>query len=211
MRTSSSWALALPLLLAITPGCGAGEDPGEIDTSTPTTAETPTGEASAGLSIGGSPWALPYRGGGGGIPFTLGCAWSELAVGVYGRSGAYVDQVGLICARLYGDGNLGVAVTRGRAGGNGGSPFYAMCPSGQALVGFEGRSGAYIDRMGIQCAPVASWSSCAAVPYTQYAGGGLGGSPFQDRCPQGAVITRIEGRSGAYVDAMQPTCAYLQP
>lgn len=45
----------------------------------------------------------------------------------------------------------------------------------------------------------------------RYAGGGGGGSPFQDTCPAGYVITSITGRSGAYAGAAQGTCTYLNP
>jgi hypothetical protein len=98
----------------------------------------------------------------------------------------------------------------GNVGGGGGSPYSTACPSGQVLVGFTGRSGAYVDQIGIQCAPPSSWVSSSSVWYGTYAGGGNGGGPYADTCPAGYAITSITGRSGAYVDAIQAACSYVQ-
>jgi hypothetical protein len=79
-------------------------------------------------------------GGNGGAPFRLDCGTSALLVGIAGRSGAFVDQLAGLCAKIdpvSGTWVGGVYETQ-RVGGNGGGPFSKVCPAGQALIGIEG-------------------------------------------------------------------------
>ncbi len=192
----------LVFLAMLAPACAAPEAQ-----ETGTLGEQ-SGEAVSAYTVSGYTWQLPYRGGEGGGPYNISCG-NAVAAGVFGRSGAYVDQLGLICAELRQDGSLGPAWTTNTAGGNGGGSFYAVCPDGQALVGLTGRSGRYVDQIGIQCAPVSAWLSSGSPWYSNYAGGGSGGNPYGDTCRKGYMITSINGRSGSYVDAQQPVCTYV--
>ncbi|MBU6481731.1 MAG: hypothetical protein KGS09_14430 [Nitrospirae bacterium] len=89
-------------------------------------------------------WAklAPYDGigGPGGAPFRLDCGESGLLVGVTGRSGIVIDQIGGLCVKV--DPISGVwvggAYETAHYGGTGGQPFNRRCPVGQALWGLEG-------------------------------------------------------------------------
>ena len=91
---------------------------------------------------------------------TTGCRDGDLPVGLYGRAGALVDAVGLICARQ--------AVQQGEEGGGwnvvlsdlyktasiggaGGAPFEFRCLPGRVLFGLTGRASALVDALGIVC------------------------------------------------------------
>jgi hypothetical protein len=88
------------------------------------------------------------------------------------------------------------------------------CPDGQAVVGFEGRSGDWIDQLTFYCAPLTI--SGAAGSYTLAVGssapataiGPETGSPFSTiMCPDGKIAVGIFGRSGAAIDAIGLQCA----
>ena len=59
---------------------------------------------------------MPYRGGNGGNHYAVSCPQGSVAVGAYGRSGAYVDRLGLICRRVMPNGNLGATLRTAAAG-----------------------------------------------------------------------------------------------
>jgi hypothetical protein len=152
---------------------------------------------------------LPQRGGGGGGSHLLACDTGDVVVGIYGRAGLHVDQIGLTCADRYSDGSLGSTYSRGPYGGTGGSSFSRTCPSDAVAVGLHGRSGQYLDQVGLQCASVSSWPRYGTVTTTTTAAGGSGGSAFDDRCVRGYALTQIDVRSGDYVDAVQGMCRIL--
>ncbi len=161
-------------------------------------------------AAGASYHELPARGGTGGAPFTLSCNEGSVATGIYGYSGDYIDRLGLMCEPLFA---FGTNSTPGAAdfipvtGGPGGSYFVKECPLGQSLVGLAGASGTYVDQLSVQCAALPSWRA-GGVATTAYAGGGTGGSPWSDACPQGYVVNGIFGLSGDYVDRVQATCIH---
>jgi hypothetical protein len=154
--------------------------------------------------------ALPAHGGGGGGPFRMDCGRGVL-IGVEGGAGAYVDAVRPVCARVQTTGGLGAAAPwAGKAGGNGGHAMSLRCPPGWGVVGVFGRSGSYVDQLGLHCAPLEVSAQGVAVR----AGntrlgpeGGNGGDPFDDRCPAGQVATGLSGRSGTFVDQLSLLCA----
>lgn len=79
------------------------------------------------------------HGGGGGQPVTpLRLQPGEFITVVKGRAGKYVDNLSLSTSE-------GQTVTCGRDGGD---PFEWTVPAESVVVGFAGRSGAYIDRIG---------------------------------------------------------------
>ena len=90
----------------------------------------------------------PAVGDGSGTPYTLDCGSGGVAIGFYGRAGALVDAVGLICGRLgleeidpqqYRATVLQEANTP-LAGGTGGDPYEVRCPIGAVMVGMSGRA-----------------------------------------------------------------------
>jgi len=79
------------------------------------------------------------------------------------------------------------------------------------MIGIEGRSGSKVDKLGIKCSTLSNWNASGTVQYTATAGGGSGGSAFDENCTQGYVLNRITGRSGSLVDQAQGACAYVWP
>ena len=67
----------------------------------------------------------------------LTCPGGYAATGIYGRSGAHVDMLGLICAESGSEGRPIKSTERaiGGYGGQGGTFFYDVCPQGQWLGG----------------------------------------------------------------------------
>ncbi|MET0591392.1 MAG: hypothetical protein ABW133_01750 [Polyangiaceae bacterium] len=67
----------------------------------------------------------------------LECPGGFAAVGMYGRSGNRLDQVGLICAQIGGDGRPVESTVRamGAYGGTGGTFFFDTCGAGKWLSG----------------------------------------------------------------------------
>ncbi len=91
----------------------------------------------------GSTYSAPQHGGNGGSEVTITLGRDEQVYQVTGRSGSYVDQ--LTFHTRMPDGST---KEYGPYGGNGGSPF--SIPG--VDVGFFGRSGAYLDQVGIYIA-----------------------------------------------------------
>jgi hypothetical protein len=87
------------------------------------------------------------RGGEGGSGFTMACSTNQFLVGIRGRSGDAVDQLGGYCQNAENTQSSDTAVT----GGSGGNPFDARCPAGYAITGINGRSGVWVDQVNIIC------------------------------------------------------------
>ncbi len=71
----------------------------------------------------------------------LGCQANEVLVGIKGRVGWAIDQMGITCARTDDSGNW-IGAAEGPSsdeiyGGNGGSEFNLTCPSGQAVASLD--------------------------------------------------------------------------
>ena len=90
------------------------------------------------------PWVatLSGIGGTGGAPFRVDCGESGILVGVVGRSGAFIDQIGGLCVKIdpYSGTWVGGVYETPHYGGNGGAPFRQVCPVGQAVIGIEGNT-----------------------------------------------------------------------
>ena len=99
----------------------------------------PHADAFGGLDAVGQavPGGGGVRPGGGGIP--LDCPAGQFVVGFTGRSGAWIDALGVMCAPLNGTGFGGFAVAKelpmqGKLDGGAGFPGLAiMCPVGRAV------------------------------------------------------------------------------
>ena len=72
------------------------------------------------------------------------------------------------------------------------------CAAGQALVGFNGASGAIIDRIAVRCADIVGGVVDTANASEGAFVGGPGGSPFSSpfTCPAGEWVTDISGNNG---------------
>ena len=82
----------------------------------------------------------------------LKCPGDEVVKGVDGRSGLFVDALGLHCGSLR---HLNATESVAPVGGDGGDPFEFRCPDGTVGTGFAGRVGLKIDAAGIRCSDVA--------------------------------------------------------
>lgn len=153
-----------------------------------------------------STYNLAGHGGSGGTAGTVSCGAGYVAVGLVGRSGPYVDRLGLACAWLNTDGSLGTAYDFGTLGGTGGTYFADLCPSGQVLVGIKGRSYSWHDQISGECANVKTWATTGTVNSTLPARGGTGGIAYTERCPAGYTVGLFNMRAGTYVDYLQARC-----
>jgi hypothetical protein len=164
------------------------------------------GDDTSSVVVTNNTWISVYRGGTGGGNYTLSCLPGEIAIGIYGRSGGYIDQLGLICAYVYPDGSFGPEDWRGWAGGNGGGFFISKCPAGHGIAGFSGRSGSFIDQLRLVCDTIPGTS----LYYGPVFGGG-GGGPWTDISPYRHFLTTIMGRSGVFIDSLQQVHKYVAP
>lgn len=88
----------------------------------------------------------------------------------------------------------------------------STCPSNAVAVGVHGRAGLLVDSLGVVCSPLRRDSEGRGSLGGNRNGpaqGGRGGSPFRFQCPPGAVLTGLDARGGALVDAVSPTCTAL--
>jgi hypothetical protein len=135
---------------------------------------------------------LRYHGGGGGRPFTLPYA-SYAYDGFYNiRTGSFVDQVTF---RYFYPMRYTDSVGRG-----GGSDRGAHTCSNW-MIGIFGRSGSYVDQLGIICG-----NADHSGRYTIGPWGGNSGDYFYDECPTGQMVKQVMGRSGDYLDGIQINC-----
>ena len=102
---------------------------------------------------------LPAQGLPSGPVMTATCPPGQAIVGVHGRSGDFVDQVGFECAPLtrQSDGSVSVSFATPTVlpgfGGNGGGSFDDPCPNGEVVRGWNVSGGAWLDSVSAVCAP----------------------------------------------------------
>lgn len=111
----------------------------------------------------------PSHGGTGGAPASADFLSNEVLIGIQGRSGDLVDQLGFMTAIYFGGGDPPSQKTYGPFGGGGGDTGFTIW--GQ-IAAFYGRSGSYVDAIGCYL------SNLTIGPF-----GGGGGSAFEDPAP----------------------------
>jgi hypothetical protein len=149
----------------------------------------------------------------------LHCPIGSVVTGLYGRSGAYIDKVGLSCAVVLDDGTLSAPTGGDWVGGNGGGYFDDTdhsCPAGWAAVGIHGRAGGYIDSIGLTCVPPPFTRDLSSQQVATV--GGTGGRPYTDYCETPSspatyhgLLTGFRVWYGDYIDALASECAYPSP
>jgi len=154
--------------------------------------------------------AGPRHGGSGGTLHVIRLEGDEYILALFGRSGKYVDSLRIRTNRR----------TTEALGGTGGErDFRIEVPAGSRAVGLVGRSGEYLDALGLVYETYAAprgrggFAPGAAlggpIALTDIAGG-RGGSAFADQVfPAGARIAEISIRAGEQIDAVQ--VIYLLP
>ncbi|KYF53914.1 hypothetical protein BE08_29320 [Sorangium cellulosum] len=143
------------------------------------------------------------------ISYEIACGSGNVAVGVHGRSGGSIDQIGLICAPLAGDGTLGTAFQTVTAGGNGGSPGSAICPASQVLAGINIWVDTLVYRIELLCQTIEAWkmgdSNFNVVPGM----GNAHSTAFTVKCAVGAAVVQIRGDADQLVRSVHPRCRAL--
>jgi hypothetical protein len=76
-------------------------------------------------------------------------------------------------------------------GGPGGASFSLNCPGGAFLVGFFAKTGAWVDSVGLLCAPLDATSGKTPAFARDKSTGGTGGSAQEAYCPPGEAMTGV--------------------
>lgn len=102
-------------------------------------------------------------------------------------------------------------VTSGSVGGTGGTLFNDDCPSGAAMVGFDGTLGAdnYITQIAVVCAALrVEGDRVRTGATTSLPRRGINpGSSVSARCPADQLLVGFEGRAGGLIDQLSLACA----
>lgn len=153
--------------------------------------ETAGGDHTSGA--GGSGGA----GNGDGSIFELSCGEGDVAVGIHGRSGAWLDALGLVCAPVQPDGTLGAVFKTDTAGGNGGGEREAVCPTGQALVGIDiSRDNRPVRVINPLCQTLTEWNMPNATTSTVIGLGDAAATSSPLLCPQGSALFKVSVEIG---------------
>jgi hypothetical protein len=94
-------------------------------------------------------------------------------------------------------------------GGTGDAYRVVECPKGQYLVGFQGRVGAWVDKLGILCASYLDEGRRGRINYKLTMYGGEGGAPTEASCPRGGFIFALDIAvidATKYVSTVSATC-----
>jgi hypothetical protein len=160
----------------------------------------------------------PLHGGSGGGLNSFRLDADEYIIGLSGRYGRNLDSLRIIT-------NKRTSQTYGGRGGT--NDLRIDVPSGYLVIGFAGRSGVYMDAIGLTYAPIyytsarraivtptTGFPSQVGITPTQIAqtdiAGGNGGVEFSDRdIPAGSRISEIRIGSGDAIDSLQ--VAYMLP
>ncbi len=198
-------------------------------TSAGTSTSTSSATAGGATADGGGP-AMDGGGGAGGspqtgdagavdagptvVPFPIDCHPNGVAIGVYGTSGDWLNQLGLICVEVTG-GVLGTTPYQvGLVGSvTGSNAFSYTCPVSvtvqEVVVGLTFNSGDYVNQINVECQTPDAWAANGQVGGQS---GFLGGSevgPNQGtalQCAQGWEICGVAGSSDQFVDAFSSAC-----
>lgn len=199
-------ALVSTIALVSLTACGASSEQGDTGDTDDTAKSDQVGTVTA--KLGSAVMPLSTHGGGGGSLHQ----WpnqNRIINTLTLHTGAYVDNI-YIRDWLPAPGDNSPTSNTGHFGPFGGGGGVAQdpltCLDGQAAVGFYGRSGNYVDNLGLVCADwnLAHWITTTA----SY--GGLGGGYFYDICPDGWLMSRVNVRSGTYVDQVQGFCSPVE-
>ncbi len=148
-------------------------------------------------------------GGAGGGAFQLSCAIDETLVGVYGRYGTYVNQIGPQCVKVDQFGRwIGDPVQRLVTGTlTSGTAFDKLCPRDAAVSGFRGSAAQYVNQIELECrALTPSGGLTGAGSYLGMTGTAGGTAQALQTCGTGNPVYALYGRSGSWIDAVGVLC-----
>jgi hypothetical protein len=231
--------LACALLGCALGGCGdetRGLVLGEVDSGFPITTIDAAGavvdagcgecDASSAVLLDGETTTAQH-GGDGGVAYLDTCPGNQAVIGYQGYvalfdGGQELELVGrlqTVCGALSLEGpSMDQVVTTPGATltARGETPDQAwtqMCPTNQIVVGFEGHSGQYLDRVAFTCAHWTAMHTANGTVLVRDAidtaspQGGDGGTAFQESCPVGQVARGSAIRAGFWIDSLALICA----
>jgi hypothetical protein len=177
----------------------------------------------APVLIVGSAIPLSWHGGGGGVLYPDDrCPAGQVVIGHHGAISdqrTYVGRVQLLCGSLRvtrTEPPYTVEVTPGTTlparGHTMGTPWTAICPSNEVVVGYSGQADTYVESLRTHCAPlevIADRSAVRIGVVRDLPAYGTGTAPaFQAHCHvQGQVVVGADTRTGGWLDAIRPQCA----
>lgn len=140
----------------------------------------------------------PSAGGGGGSISTEHC---PRVYGINIDVGSTVRRFGLKCTDIPGTTTWDLPVL----GDDTGFSFPLECPFGYIVSGFYGRSGRFLDAVGLLCRPEDPTKDLLD---TTSVFGGSGGGGYYWECPRSYHLGAVNIGSGASIDSIQPICAH---
>ncbi len=173
-----------------------------------------------GLPFAASPafaTEFPAVGSNGDAPFRDDCTAGQYLIGLKGRAGAWIDQVGLICAPIQADLTSGPKSYGPARGGNGGTPVDQYCASGTVATSMSlhfTKDMKQVFSIDLTCTSVRTWQEqqppaslepVNLVTATDNLDVDPGANPTQT-CPQGEVASGLNGQYGRHVNALGLIC-----
>lgn len=147
---------------------------------------------------------LAHVGGPGGSYFESACQTDSFMTGIRVGADRFVRNLAPFCEQPNGQ-NAAQTTIVGPIGA--GNASLQQCQPDEFMVGINGRSGAYVDALGVVCMKrVDVYKKWFGVERAFPAAGGTGGTPFARRCPAGMVVKRLLGRAGANIDQVRVVC-----
>lgn len=165
---------------------------------------------------------LDFRGGTLGMEVNEDCPAGEVLIGFRGSADVIVQQLQGVCGTpsLSFSGGFMVQLPETTElplwGNMETTPFELLCPESEAVVGFAGRAGAFVDQIVVRCAALtvvdddSSFALEVGAPAPQPPIGGGGGSAFgaQD-CGAGQVAAAVDMFTGDFIDQLRLRCASI--
>lgn len=91
-------------------------------------------------------------------------------------------------------------------GGSGGGAFVDSCPQGSVAVGFDVRTGDWVDQVRLICREISQTGALGATSYTPVRGGN-GGTAASGQCPAGQVLRgELVGTNGVWAGKIGGRC-----
>jgi hypothetical protein len=136
-------------------------------------------------------------------PYAISCPSDTVIVGLYGRSGLWLDRIGLLCAPINSDGTLGPPMKTDTAGGDGGSAMEVTCPINESLVGIDRWTSEMPDPplvygIDLRCQTLAEWKKPGASTHVIPGIGSHSGSLASLVCPTGFTHFKVDGDAGGW-------------
>jgi hypothetical protein len=156
-----------------------------------------------GVFLTGPGTSPPIAGTRGGTRNDDTCGSGEYLVGVFGRAGRIVDQIGALC----GDGFSTPRALSARGSSSGGTPFRSACPTGKAVRYLRTRAAAGLDRVQVVCDDIGEYYNPLLLNRVEHTPpGSITPELTLQNCSGHGVMTALIGRAKAEVDRLSGSC-----